>query len=115
MKLTIDHQITVRVIQGQPDSEVLKLLKELKIINTNIMAKQEQFDAVITRIDAATTAIADQLRDLKEQLTNAGLSAEVEAAVLARLETSATQLEAVGKDPENPVPEIPPAPPIPEA
>jgi archaellum component FlaC len=73
-----------------------------------IMASQQQFETALNRIDAATTAIATQLRDLKEQLTNAGLSADVEAQVLTRLETAATQLEAVGQSVENPVPPIPP-------
>lgn len=74
------------------------------------MATLAQFETALTRIDTATTAIAQQLRDLKDQVTNAGLSADVEAQVLSRLETAATQLEAVGQSVENPVPPVEPTP-----
>lgn len=74
------------------------------------MSKQEQFESVLSRIDTATTKIADQLRELKDQIANQGLPAEVEDQVLARLETAATQLEAVGASPENPVPDVPDTP-----
>lgn len=107
MKLTIDLNVNVKQVQ---ESELLKILKELKILNLQIMAKQEQFDAVLTRIDAATNKIADQLRALKDQIANQGLPGDVEDAVLARLETAATQLEAVGASPENPVPDVPDTP-----
>lgn len=61
------------------------------------MVTETQFQEVVTRIDNATNAIAEQLRQIKEELANAGLSAEVEASVFAQLESAATKLEAVGK------------------
>lgn len=71
------------------------------------MATIEQFEAALNRIDAATTNIANELRDLKDQIAGQGLSAEVEANVLARLEAKATQLEEMSQTVENPVPEPP--------
>lgn len=76
------------------------------------MATIEQFESALSRIDAATTNIANQLRDLKDQIANQGLSAEVEANVLSRLETAASQLEQVGQSVENPTPDVPPTEPV---
>lgn len=65
-------------------------------LNT-IMASQEQFDTVLERIDAATTAIAQELTDLKGQIQGQGLPADKEDAVLTKLGTIADKLEAFGK------------------
>lgn len=77
-----------------------------------IMANQEQFEAVLARIDNTTNVIADEtvriaedIRQLKEDIANQGLPADVEANILASLEAKAVSLEAkaealkqVGKD-----------------
>lgn len=91
-------------IQGNFD-DLQKDIKKIISFNKHIMATLQEFETALLRIDNATTNIAEQLRDLKEQVTNAGLSAENEAQVLSRLETAATQLEAVGASVENPVPD----------
>lgn len=106
-------------------------LKEIKcLIFSNqtkietIMATQEQFAAALSRIDAATTkaatgvtAIGVRITALEDAIKNAGLPAEVEATLLAQVEgvagsteALATTLEAMGKTPENPVPEPVPEP-----
>lgn len=82
---------------------ISRILKNQK----QIMATQAQFETALNRIDAATTATAEKLRELAAQIEGAGLSAEVESSVLARLETAASQLEAIGGNVENPVPEEP--------
>jgi hypothetical protein len=92
------------------DDLLLKIFQELhsiKIKIKTIMATLQQFQAALDRIDAATTDIANDLTLLKEQITNAGLSAEVEAEVIAKLETAATKLEGIGASVENPVPPTP--------
>lgn len=110
MRLHIDHQITVK-IDSNDQSEILKLLKDIKNQNKELMARtQEQWESILTRIDAATTNIAQQLRDLKDQIANQGLPADVEEAIFTRLDTAATQLEQVGASPENPVPPVEPTP-----
>ena len=107
MRIEIHHYIHSNT---EHDSDVIKLLRKILNINENIMAKQEQFESVLSRIDTATNKIAEQLRALKDQISNQGLPGDVEDQVLARLETAATQLEAVGASPENPVPEVPETP-----
>lgn len=87
---------------------ILNLFFSLFIHNQNvtIMATDEQFEALLTRIDNSTNGIAQQLRDLKDQIANQGLPKDVEDRILAKLETAATKLEAVGKeDPEESLPD----------
>jgi hypothetical protein len=69
-----------------------------------IMASLQEFEQALSRIDAATTDIADDLRKLTEDLQNAGLPASVEADVLARLNAAADRLEAIGGNVANPDP-----------
>jgi len=71
------------------------------------MATLEQFEAALARIDTATTNIANQLTELRDQIAGAGLPAEQEATVLTRLTSLATQLESMAQTPENPTPEEP--------
>jgi uncharacterized coiled-coil DUF342 family protein len=104
--------ITINV-QGNFDDlekKLDKIFSSIKLIHKEMAQTQEQWEAVLTRIDTATTNIANQLRDLKEQLENQGLPADVEQQVFSRLETAANQLEQVGASPENPVPPTPEEP-----
>jgi DNA repair ATPase RecN len=103
MRITVDVNINVK---GQNESEVLELLNKIIKQNSKMAATIEQFVSALDRIDTATTNIAQQLRDLKDQIANQGLPADLEDQVLSRLETSATQLEAVGTSVENPVPPV---------
>lgn len=114
MKLDINININH---YHQPDSDTLKALEMVSSVVTKIlkntktvMAKQDQFDAVLARIDAATSAIAAELEDLKGQITGAGLSAEAEDSILATLDSAVTKLEAFGKPGEEPQPETPTEP-----
>lgn len=93
---------------------LVEISKDLKLINkqnNKIMATiEERFNDVVTKMDTATNRLADQIRDLKGQLTNQGLPAAKEEAILARMEGIANNLDQIGKDPENPIPEPTPAP-----
>jgi hypothetical protein len=106
MRIVIEHIVKFDSGYGDVLVDILKEIKFLNKQNVKIMADIQQFEAALNRIDTATTNIAQQLRDLKDQIANGGLSAEVEATVLGRLETAATQLEAVGQSVENPVPPV---------
>ncbi len=75
------------------------------------MASLEQFRTALQRIDTATTAIAERIRALEDQIRNSGIPAETENQLVTELESFATSLEQMGRSPENPVPnEPPPAP-----
>lgn len=115
MAIKIYHEVTIRVVNGDENNgdrellhNIFTLTKSIHNKTSNIMATIEQFELALSRIDTATTNIADELRDLKDQIAGGGLSAELEASVLARLEAKATQLEEMSQTVENPVPEVPP-------
>jgi hypothetical protein len=72
----------------------------------NKMPTEEQFQSAIQRIDDATTDIANDIRSLKDQIADQGLPADVEESILAKLESTAAQLEAIGASVENPVPDV---------
>lgn len=72
--------------------------ESIKLKLDKIMATQEQFNQVITRIDEATNNIAADLRSLKDVIAGAGLPASVEDEVLARLESAASKLEEVAAE-----------------
>ena len=69
------------------------------------MASVEDFQAAFGRVNEATNGIAAKLTELRDQLSNSGLSSEQEAEVLSQLDTLASQLTSMAQDPENPVPE----------
>ncbi len=73
-----------------------------------IMASKEQFEAAFARVDTATSGIAKVIRDLIAKIQGGGMTAEEEAAILAKLDQSATALEGMAVDPTNPVPTEPP-------
>lgn len=121
MALRIDHQITLKIIHGD-ENEILKLLRELKILNIENMAKTKQdFDALNERLSASHTAIsesltnlADDVRRLTEGMTpTGGLTEEEATEVFAgiedkanKIEDAATKIKALAdQTPEPPAPE----------
>lgn len=63
------------------------------------MKKQEQFDAYLQRLDAATNEIATDLKALKEEAVD-----HISPESLGRLESNISKLEALGTDEEEQVP-----------
>lgn len=72
-----------------------------------IMNKQERFDAILTKLDAVTTNIAEDFKTFVEEAKNGTVSDDS----LAKDEANITKLEELAATKENPVPgeEIPPA------
>lgn len=121
LKIVIDHKITVKAIQAE-ESQIINLLKELKIINLEHMAKTKQdFDALTERLNASHTAIADSLtnladdvRRLTEGTTPVGGLTEAEATeIFDSLEQKATQIEGVATQIRALADQTPDAPPVP--
>jgi hypothetical protein len=69
-----------------------------------LMANEGQFAGLAQRLDAVTNQLADQLRGLRDQIKDEGLSSEQEDSAIATLDASIKKLEALGADPANPVP-----------
>jgi hypothetical protein len=81
------------------DSTIIEKLN-LIIQNQEIMAtKQERFDAVLTRIDTATTNIAGDFRTFIQEVKDGTVTDES----LARAEASAEALEAIAASKADPV------------
>lgn len=76
-------------------------------IDKLMAATEAQFNEVLGRIDTATTALANKITALQEEIKGAGLPESVENSVLSKLGVFATTLEGLAKDPENPTPETP--------
>ena len=82
---------------GVLDSIIEKLEK--------IMALGQDILDLLNRIDIATSAIAARIQKLIDLLTKAsgGLTAEEAQAIADKLSVETAALEAMGKDPANPV------------
>lgn len=74
------------------------------------MASQDEFNAVLGRIDTATNEIAADISGLRDQIAGLGLPSTVEADILAQLDAAASRLEGIGADNANPVPDPVPDP-----
>jgi hypothetical protein len=91
-------------------SQNTTILQELRIIRRTmeaILATQQQMQDAIARLNTATTAVADRLRRLAEQIENGGMTGEQENAAVAELNTLADSLTSMGQDPADPVPQDP--------
>ena len=64
-------------------------------------------DELVARFDAALNELASDLSDLRDDV------AEVDSAVAAKFEPLIARAEAMGRDPENPVPDAPSEPSVP--
>jgi peptidoglycan hydrolase CwlO-like protein len=81
----------------------------VRALKEETMAKFEDVQAALDAVDTETDRIAAEVEDLKGQI-GAGMTPEQEDAIKARLDALSTRLKAIGKDPENPVPEPEPTP-----
>lgn len=66
-------------------------------------AMHEEFAAMVARLNTATNDLGARITKIQEQLAN-GVTPEQAAPLLAELADIAGKLEAMGKDPENPIP-----------
>lgn len=84
------------------------LFFKLKQIHQTIMENQEttneQFDALMNELSAATTAVGERLETIVEQLKNGGLTKEQETSLYGRISAEVAKLKAMGENPENPIP-----------
>lgn len=91
-------------IHNYPDRETKESLNLINNKLDKIMAKQEQFDAMVARLNTATNDIAADLKLLKDQIAAGTVSDES----LAKLDADIVKLEALGASTDNPIPDPPP-------
>lgn len=68
------------------------------------MATKQDFETLLAAVDEATNKIAARIQALTDKLGQGGMTAEEEAAIKTSLEAEVAKLQALGADPENPVP-----------
>jgi hypothetical protein len=102
INLRIDS-VVVQLLDSQQYQELIHHLTRIERKVDTIMATQEDFDARMAQLDAATNAIAADLAALKGQITGQGLSAEAEANVLATLDAKIAALNALATPGGTPV------------
>lgn len=97
-----DHLLEMQKQMLKVGKDNVNILKQLK----KIMAKQETFDALIVRLNAATNEIAADLQKLRDEIAAGADTISDES--LTNLDSNIAALEAMGADPVNPVPVDPP-------
>jgi predicted RNase H-like nuclease (RuvC/YqgF family) len=75
-----------------------QLVTRVSKLEEKVMALQ----SLLERLDAATSQVAEQLRKLKEQIAGGTVTPEQ----LQQLDATIAQLEQMGKDEEDPFPEV---------
>jgi hypothetical protein len=86
------------------------LTTHVHTIQETLMGMRQDYETLVTRIDTATNNVAAVLTQLRDQI-GSNMTLEEEQAVKASLDAQITRLEALGSNPENPVPEEPPTEP----
>lgn len=111
MAINLHFNIKHVDVHVKDDEQLKQILEQLDIIkkqNQKLMALTEaQFDEVFAKIDTSTTRIADRIRALEEAVKAEGLDSEAENRILSKATGIADALDAIGKVPETPTPEIP--------
>lgn len=70
------------------------------------MSINDDVDTRMTQMDAATTEVANDLQDLRDQIASGETLTEAQkAALLAKLDSRIARLVQLGQDPSNPVPQ----------
>lgn len=83
--------------------DVRRISAHLQALGARLMNASDQIAAFAARLDAATTEIAKDLKELRDKVA-AGSALTPEDA--AKLDALAARLERMGQDPGNPVPEV---------
>jgi len=85
------------------DPVLFDVVSRLAALEERVTAMHEEFQKAVKRLDEATTAVGVKLDKLAKQIEG-GLSADEAAPIVAELTRLGDSLEAMGKDPNNPVP-----------
>jgi ABC-type transporter Mla subunit MlaD len=103
-----DVHVHVHVIPDAAHDRMTALEDRLTLLEAQgaaLMARQQDVDRIITELNTATNAIATDLERLRSEV----LEGNVNDASITSLDGIVARLRALGQDPENPVPAVPPA------
>ncbi len=74
-----------------------------------LMTKIDDVNALLGKIDEETNKVAAEIQQLKDQIQNeSGITGPDADTVVAKLGTIVQRLQAIGADPDNPIPAPPP-------
>jgi hypothetical protein len=110
VKIDAEIHLHVHGDHGDRPSEVLRKLGDLVTLvqqlqrKVSTMATKADFDGLVVAVNTATNNIATRIAALEAKIAAGGLTAEEEQGVLVELGNVRTTLEALGADPNNPVP-----------
>lgn len=85
-------------------SRIERLLKAVELALTKMGVKLSEATEKLDLIDSRTNALADLVRQLRDELAN---QSDASPEVLRRLDVVADALAAVAADPNNPTPPVP--------
>jgi hypothetical protein len=91
--------------------EILAILRRIELKEDQLMSFSNDAIALLSTLDAATTAVAGRLTALQTQITDLlaqlgdAVSPEDKAEILASLQSEIDRLTIMAADPNNPAPE----------
>jgi hypothetical protein len=103
-----DVHVHVHVIPDAAHERMTVLEDRLALLEAQgavLMARQQDVDRIIVEMNAATNEIADDLVRLRGEIREG----TVGESSIAALDAMVARLQALGQDPDNPVPAVPPA------
>ena len=102
----VEINVTIRQSDASGLAElktlILALSAQLSQVKESVMTSAADFQAGFARIDKATSLIAERLKALSANIGS--MSADEETAAKAQLDALAATLEAMGANPDQPVP-----------
>jgi hypothetical protein len=98
--------------QTYSDPSLVDLARRVGALEARVMGLKEDLQAAMTAIDEKTTALGARIDAIVVKLKNPSITPEDRDAALAHLSAIGVNLEAMAKDPIDPVPEPSPLPPV---
>jgi len=113
-----DHELLLHIHEmlhnlNNPFTALADLARRVGKLEASLMSLKDDFDAAMSSIDEKTTDLGKRIDAIVAKLQNPSVTPEEKTALLNHLTAIGDTLDAMAKDPANPVPEPTPLPPSP--